>query len=232
MKRYIFDMHVHTSRYSYCSNLLPEDLIESAKAKGLDGVVITEHGSIWPKKEIGELNDISGKEGPLFLTGQEVRTEGSDGREADVLIYGMNEPIGKYLPADELLKVVNCEGAVAVAAHPRRNILGLRDDIYLYGFHGVETLNSNYGREEILISINDMKNLDCAFIAGSDAHSVRRIGRYVTVFSTTINNMDDIVRAIKEKKCAPAGGFITESETEILLEENNVKTLKIKKAIL
>lgn len=120
-RRYIFDMHIHTARYSYCSHLLPEDLIKTAKELMLDGIVITEHGKPWPSDELSELNELSGKDGPLFLSGQEIRITGSDGREADVLVYGIDRAVGECMPADELLKFVESENGVAVAAHPRRN---------------------------------------------------------------------------------------------------------------
>lgn len=230
-KKSIFDIHLHTSRYSFCSNLLPEDLIKYAKRRNLDGVVITEHGKVWSQSDLYRLQESAEKDNLKIFSGQEIRVLGSDGREGDVLVYGINKDFEEYLPIDELLKIVDSEGGVAVAAHPRRNILGLHDDIYLYQFHGIEILNSNYNSDEIFISLNDMKYLNCAFTGGSDAHSIDRIGRYVTIFYEPINSIEDIVKAIRKKKCFPAAGFITEEKIGEILGKKNLEILNIKQSI-
>ena len=52
---YLVDMHVHTARYSPCAELLvPELLDECMQAKGVHGVVITEHNVMWEREEIDE----------------------------------------------------------------------------------------------------------------------------------------------------------------------------------
>ena len=49
-----FDMHVHT-RYSLDNYAEPEDMIVAAIARGLDGIVITEHDSFPDFEEIEKL---------------------------------------------------------------------------------------------------------------------------------------------------------------------------------
>lgn len=46
------DLHVHTSRYSLCSHLSPQDLVRPAPKSGVDGIVITEHDWQWTCREI------------------------------------------------------------------------------------------------------------------------------------------------------------------------------------
>jgi predicted metal-dependent phosphoesterase TrpH len=49
------DLHTHTGRYSSCSRLSPRELCETALARGLDAVAITEHHHQWSADEIAEL---------------------------------------------------------------------------------------------------------------------------------------------------------------------------------
>ena len=49
------DLHTHTRRYSACSRLSPEALCETALARGLDALAITEHHQQWSPDEIAEL---------------------------------------------------------------------------------------------------------------------------------------------------------------------------------
>jgi predicted metal-dependent phosphoesterase TrpH len=49
------DLHTHTGRYSPCSRLSPRELCETALARGLDAVAITEHHHQWSPEEIAEL---------------------------------------------------------------------------------------------------------------------------------------------------------------------------------
>lgn len=46
------DCHLHTSHYSRCSHIPAERACELAIARGLDGVVITEHHIQWPEWEL------------------------------------------------------------------------------------------------------------------------------------------------------------------------------------
>jgi len=49
------DIHVHTRRFSPCSTVDPEQLIDQAVRAGLDGVVVTEHGCQWDQAELDAL---------------------------------------------------------------------------------------------------------------------------------------------------------------------------------
>ena len=47
----LIDLHNHTWPRSHDSVLDPSDLIERARAAGLDGICLTEHDSVWPAAE-------------------------------------------------------------------------------------------------------------------------------------------------------------------------------------
>lgn len=109
------DHHVHTTRHSPDSSIDPDELVESALAAGLDGVVITEHDTQWGADELADLNARS--RGLVVLSGAEISA-----REGHFLVYGLPdlEETPPGIGILELLKVVRRHGAAIVAAHPFR----------------------------------------------------------------------------------------------------------------
>ncbi len=47
----LIDLHTHTSRYSACSVLQPDDLCQLSIERGLDAIVLTEHFVLWSPQE-------------------------------------------------------------------------------------------------------------------------------------------------------------------------------------
>lgn len=71
------DLHLHTRRYSGCSSLDPLKACELAQARGLDGLVITEHRVRWTDAELASLREAF--PGLLVLSGMEATlVEGHD----------------------------------------------------------------------------------------------------------------------------------------------------------
>src|SRR5436190_13872817 len=106
-----FDLHLHTRRHSPDSDTDPFDLLRSAIAAGLDGVVLTEHDYLWPEEELAELR--AAAPGLVVLAGVEVT-----GRGGDMLCYGVTDPfkLPKGIPWPELCREVHRQGGVCVAA--------------------------------------------------------------------------------------------------------------------
>ena len=48
----LIDLHCHTKVHSACSALTPEALVRAARARGVDGVCITEHDALWQQDHI------------------------------------------------------------------------------------------------------------------------------------------------------------------------------------
>ena len=91
----LIDCHLHTSRYSPCSLMDPVSACKTALAKGLQGLVITEHQRQWPSDEIRDLQQRF-PELALF-TGLEVTLKNG----VDVVIItekqGLSLPLGSSL---------------------------------------------------------------------------------------------------------------------------------------
>ena len=200
------DLHVHTTRYSPCSEMSPEELLTEAKTVGLDGVVITEHGRNWPEDDLAEL----GRRFDLVvLGGVEITTTAGD-----VLVYGSCPDFTSIPTPDEL--VAAAPGAFLAAAHPFRGFL-------LFGFgdldleeavgrppfpqvHGVEVANRKVTRQENELAGRAADHMGLVKIGGSDAHGTAEVGRSWSRFDERITNIDDLVKALKQ------GRLVAESE--------------------
>ncbi|TEU02097.1 MAG: PHP domain-containing protein, partial [Dehalococcoidia bacterium] len=68
----LIDLHTHTRPLSHDSLLSPDELIEAAKAAGLDAVCLTEHDFTWEPEKVREL---SRRHAFTVIPGIEVNTE-------------------------------------------------------------------------------------------------------------------------------------------------------------
>ncbi|MCA1962016.1 MAG: PHP domain-containing protein [Desulfomonile sp.] len=194
------DLHNHTTLYSECSIMTPDQLMTAAKTAGLDAVCITEHGRIWSRDEAGLLADRHGI--PVFR-GIEITTTGGD-----IVVFGLEqEPDRMWTPA-ELKARVDAVGGVAIAAHPFRGFLvfgfgALEMDIdsakqnpTFAHVHGLEVCNGLVTEQENEFARQVAESLGMLKLAGSDAHRPEAVGSCVTVFNDTIETEDQLVAAI------------------------------------
>ena len=72
----LLEIHCHSSKHSPCSSISTLDLVRQARAKALQGIVITEHHYLWPDDELRALRTAAEVENHfLILAGQEVETD-------------------------------------------------------------------------------------------------------------------------------------------------------------
>ncbi len=195
------DLHLHTTRYSACSLLEPRELAAAARASGLDGVIITEHGRVWSEAELEELR--SGAGDLLILAGQEVRTRLPDRSPADLLVFGSEREFSTLISPAELLEAVHRDGGVVVAAHPYRAGLGLGDLARTLDLDGIETLSGNSSLRENGEAGRAARERGLPALGGSDAHEVGRVGFYATEFAGTVTSINDIISLIRQNACRP-----------------------------
>ena len=201
------DLHIHTKRYSACSILSPEEMLEVANGLELDGLVIVEHGKLWSEAEIEELKRHPKAGDLVILRGQEIRTYGKFRLQGDVLVFGLEKSIrDQKLSAQNLVQRVHEEGGVAVAAHPYRGGFGLGNRIYKLELDGIEVLNGNCTPDEMRQAKEAQEKLQLAATGGSDAHSVDAVGNYLTWFPEPVTTEAELVAAIKQRRCRPADG--------------------------
>ncbi|NLN40078.1 MAG: hypothetical protein GX155_10870 [Smithella sp.] len=127
----IFDLHVHTRRYSGCSFIQYEEIIDQAVSARLDGLALTEHGMRWPDEQFENLRLAASARGIVLINGQEIHARDARGRsEGEYLIFGVNRSMTKEKTASELVEVVHDEGGIIIAAHPYKLSRGGRSRYY------------------------------------------------------------------------------------------------------
>jgi predicted metal-dependent phosphoesterase TrpH len=194
------DLHVHTTAYSSCSVLSPEELMFAAKGADLDGVCITEHNRIWTRDDAKALSD---KHGIAVFRGTEITTTGGD-----ILVFGCEYIPDRMLAPAELKKHVDDAGGAAIAAHPFRgfHLFGFRSlgmpteeaakNPTFLNVHGLEVCNGMCTGEENRFSREVADVLGLVKLGGSDAHNANQVGRCVTVFLDRIDDEVQLARAI------------------------------------
>jgi predicted metal-dependent phosphoesterase TrpH len=198
-----FDLHMHTSRYSPDSVSDPYALVRQAIKIGLDGIVITEHDTLWPEDELEELAKISPN--LIVLAGVEVT-----GRGGDMLCYGVNslKKLGRGTSWSSIIEEVHRLGGAAVAAHPFRWGQPF-DDLLKENpqLNGIEMMSKNMdhemraGAERIKTQFPRLAGL-----GNSDSHELDTLGTCYTLFPDGIETIQDIVYAIRNNQTTPCVG--------------------------
>ena len=179
------DLHCH-SFFSGDGVSSPEQLIASARAKGLHGFALTDHNTcdgtdyLLDKGLIRE--DGQPVDGFLILPGVEVTT--ADGH---LLCIGAKLPNLKGTPAAEVCKLIHEAGGLAIPPHPydlfragiRQSTLELCEIDALEVFNAATTFK-RYNHQAFEYA--QMRGLPMT--AGSDAHHEAAIGTAYTIVNT------------------------------------------------
>jgi predicted metal-dependent phosphoesterase TrpH len=190
-----FDLHVHTA-ISPCSNLRIEDILGHARGRGLDGVCITDHGTMEIRRHVKEGFQ---EDGLCILFGMEYSTP-----DGDFLMFGPFEDFPTGLDTRTILKLVEQNGGAVVAAHPFRSGRSICEKIVSEGHcRIVESINGrNTEKENANVGIwrRRFRLNECG---GSDAHSLDELGKVVTCFDVSVRSREDLVMALVKGLCRP-----------------------------
>jgi hypothetical protein len=201
----VFDLHIHTRRFSGCSFIQYEEIIGQARSAGLDGVALTEHGMRWPDVEFSKLRDAAADCGIVFINGQEIHARDAEGRsEGEYLIFGVKRSLTKTKRALQLAQIVHDEGGIIIAAHPyklsrggKSHYYGAGDLIYKLPLDAIELCHPDHSDIAMKKVQKAMDDLGLPGTGGSDAHKILNIGSCVTVFESQVNNEADFLREIR-----------------------------------
>lgn len=186
------DLHVHTA-YSDGSGTVRE-IIQAAKAKGLDGLAITDHATL---EGYFKAKQYSG--GMLILPGYELSTDAGH-----VLVLGL-----EHLPSEKdivnyewLVKWARREGGLTVLAHPALNT-GKQGRWVNCKTDAVEVLNASYPLSLFVKKgLKISKTLGVPSVGGSDAHFPGSVGDAYTVVETDGFRFEDFSRALRNGRVA------------------------------
>ena len=189
MKKYLYDLHIHTSESSACGETCAADIVARYKGLGYDGIVITDHVGESALRNRGETYDekitdvLKGyraakaleDENFTVILGMELRFRENDN---DYLVYGIDEDFLRRVnltecekPAD-FVAVAKENNLAFFQAHPFRDGMTVLNPTIL---DGVEVYNGHGGHD----SRNDIalawaKKFGVRMISGSDFHYVSK----------------------------------------------------------
>lgn len=185
----LIDLHCHTRVFSACSALTPDALVRAAKARGLDGVCITEHDALWPLEDIERL---AGEMDFVVLRGMEVTTE-----VGHVLVFGAGSHRPETASLEALRQVVAEDGALMFLAHPSRKYGTLLPSDLPSWFDSVESQNGTEGMLQNDHAVHLARGMRLPGIGGSDAHSVREVGICATEFEGDVRGEASFLEALR-----------------------------------
>ncbi len=223
MTTYI-DLHVHTTKGSSDSSLSPESMVLEAKRLGLPGLCITEHNAPWDPHQFIQF---ARQYDLLLIRGVEVNTD-----MGHVLVFGSDDS-RSYLSGmnkiSELRRVVKEMDGFMVTAHPFRGLQDPRPNVrpLLYGngaplpasvgdaashpvfgmVDAIEVANGSTVDAENAYAWQVAQHLHLKGTGGSDAHSVRGLGRCITVFEDDIRTEAEFLQALRLGRYQPAHGL-------------------------
>jgi predicted metal-dependent phosphoesterase TrpH len=170
-KRWQVDLHAHTV-YSKDCLTRPQDLIERARAQGLDKIAVTEHNTLAGALAAKQLAP------DLVIVGEEIKTT-----EGELIAYFVHEEVPAGLTPQETIDRLRAQGAVISIPHPldglrgsamgRANVLKIIDQV-----DALEVLNARCVRPADNTAAAQLARQRGKLItAGSDAHTLFEVGR-------------------------------------------------------
>lgn len=193
------DLHVHTNRYSKCSHISPQEMAESAIAAGLDGVVITEHNTIWSAEELDEFR----QQYPKLTILRAFEVSAAD--KHDVLVYGVYDPSRFYvgMPVRAAVDTAHAMGGYAVLAHPFRYVEQIKPEVWESPFDAVETCSINIDPLQHQLYLDLAKRMAVPYVHNSDGHYNISLGGYYNEFHVQVSNEAELLAALRNKAFTP-----------------------------
>jgi histidinol phosphatase-like PHP family hydrolase len=189
------DCHVHTSDRSCCACHNAEQMAESAIAKGLNGIIITEHNVLTPQARIDELNAAYA---PFRVFGGiEIRIQNDD-----FLVLGLHDEVleQKKWNYIELHQYVREHDGYIALAHPMRYWNGIDSNVYSFRPDALEIYSVNMDNiswESRQNALRLANALQVKIIANSDAHATDAL-RYCNVFDKEPCDEGELIKLLKE----------------------------------
>lgn len=206
----LIDLHTHTRPLSHDSLLSADELIDAAKAAGLDAVCLTEHDFTW---EPEKARDLARRHAFSVIPGIEVNTE-----DGHIIAFGLDRYVYGIHRIAELARLVDEAGGVLIAAHPHRRQLPWRlrregdpDESSAWSealgraaanpayrhVCALETINGRSSQRENDFSQELCCRLGLPAVAGSDAHQWDDLGRCATEFERPVADLPDLIAELK-----------------------------------
>ena len=191
----LIDLHCHTLPRSRCSALKPEQLVELARSRGLEGVCLTEHDAFWPADELAELRE---RTGFAVFSGMELTTD-----MGHVLAFGLESGSATFAHARSAFEAAQACGGLLFLAHPARDGLLRVTHETVEFFESVEALNGSDTRLQNVAASGLAHGFRLPGIGGSDAHTTEEVGRVATRFERPLASNADLLEALRAGEYEP-----------------------------
>jgi predicted metal-dependent phosphoesterase TrpH len=217
------DLHVHTTRHSGDSRLVPEIVVEQALKVGLQGVCLAEHEEAWGVREFRDFVNAHRSNGLFLVRARQVPTE-----MGHVIAIGLEEYPTGNVAARELRRMLDEAGGIGILAHPFRYVFTpvppVPPQLYedgrplpqsveeaaghpIFGLvDAVEVYNAHTRDDENRLALEVARYLGMKMVGGTDAHGPEDLGSGVTVFEDGLASQNDLIEAIRAGCCYPAKG--------------------------
>lgn len=194
----LVDMHMHEKTCSADSFLSLEEIVATARARGLDAVCITDHDSMGLRETAEAYAREVGF--PIFVGVEFFSLQG------DITAWGIDSFPDHRVDAQEFIDHVNACGGFCVSCHPfRNNNRGLEHRLReVRGLHGVEVLNGSTSLKANREALRYCRELGLKPIGASDCHVPENIAKYVTWLPETVTALADFVAQLHAGPTLPA----------------------------
>lgn len=167
----------------------PEEAIDLARERGLDGVCLTEHDAFWRP---GELAALRARTGFLILAAVELSTD-----MGHVLAFGLAGGDARFATAGAAFAAARQARGLLYLAHPARDGLLKVDRHTVDYFESVEAINGSDSRLQNMAATGLARGFRLPGIGGSDAHAAAEVGRAATRFDADISDEASLLAALR-----------------------------------
>ena len=194
----LVDMHLHEKTFSPDAFQELKQMVEVAKARGLDAICITDHDSMGLKNFAEQYSRETGY--PIFVGVEFFSLQG------DITAFGIDSIPSERIDAQSFIDYVLQCGGVCFSCHPfRNNNRGLEENLKsVKGLTGIEVLNGSTLYDANKKAFEYCSELQLMPIGASDAHDLDQLGKYATWFPNMVYTLDDFVKEIKKGISKPA----------------------------
>lgn len=191
------DMHVHTHA-SFDSLNDPARVLRTARERGLDRLVITDHN------QIAVAQALQAQDPERVLVGEEVKTA----ERVDIIGILLRELIPRGTPARETCEQIRAQGGVVYLPHPfdlhrsggGRILEQIQDLVDVVEAHNARSWKRGLNTRAAEWARAHGKPVG----AGSDAHTLREIGRGWVEVPPFAPTRDGLLAALRAGRVSPA----------------------------
>lgn len=197
--RWKVDLHSHTV-YSKDCLTRPQDLIDRARARGLDKIAVTEHNTLSGALAAKQLAP------DLVIVGEEIKTT-----EGEIIAYFVQEEVPAGLKPPEAIARLRAQGAVISIPHPldslRNSAMGMESVMrVIKQVDALEVINARCVRPKDNDAAAELARQHGKLrTAGSDAHTLFEVGRAWMEMPPFEDDATSFLIALQQAR--PAGGI-------------------------